>query len=190
MATDIKFEDLGTTEFEDHLDAALPEDLTAEEKQKKEWLAQPAPYGRFKSGKPKKTPPKGTPKAKTAARKSRPNQPDYEQGINGLFQMVSFGLAVAGTNNRTLLADSVTVAKHGPPFAHSIANLAHERPEIAAVLDKALAVGPYSEVLAFGLPLVMQLIANHGVKLPGTQTADELIAEAEAEYKQAMPDAA
>ena len=184
MDNDLKFEDLPEAQYEEVPD--LGTDLTPEEKQKAEWLAQPAPYGRFKSGKPKKTPPKGAPKVKsTTAKKSRSNQPDYEEGISGLLQMASFGLAMAGSNNPILLADSIAVNKHGPGVAAALAGLANERPEVAAVLDRILAVGPYSAVLAAIVPLIMQIIANHGIKLPGVQGPEELIAEVEMEYKQA-----
>jgi hypothetical protein len=100
--------------------------------------------------------------------------------------MAAFGLSVAGSNNKTLLADSLAVAEHGPNIASALDMLAAERPEVAAVLDRVLAVGPYGALIAAVAPLAMQVVANHGVKLPGVPGAAEYVAQGEARFAAAM----
>lgn len=161
---------------------ALYEEVT---QQQREWASQPAPYGRFKSGKPRKTPPKGGAKAPSAKRSVK-GQVNYEEGVSQLLQTVAFGLTMLGTNNKAFLADGLIVAHHAPNIAGAIGQLANERPEVAAVLDRILAVGPYGVLIGAVVPLFMQAAANHGARIPGTATADELLADAEKQYQMAQ----
>lgn len=82
---------------------------------------------------------------------------DYRPGINGLFQMISVPLAF------TAPADAAAVAHHGPLIADAVNDLARERPEVAAALERILSVGPYGALLAAVMPLAVQLLHNHGV---------------------------
>jgi hypothetical protein len=95
--------------------------------------------------------------------------------------MAGVSLAIAGTASRPLLADSVAISIHSPQIAESLNALAQERPEVAAVLDRLLAIGPYGLVLSSVLPLVLQLLTNHNI-LParvaaplGCKSPDDLI---------------
>lgn len=137
-----------------------------------DYMAMPAPYGRFNNGRPRKSPPGGKKKPATARKKTAP---DYEEGLNGFVQMAAFGLAVAGDKNPVLLADSVAVAEHGPNLSAALNAIAQERPEVAAVLDKVLAVGPYGLLIGAIAPLVMQVLSNHGVKMPGVPGPAEYV---------------
>lgn len=145
-----------------------------------DYMSMPAPHGRFKNGRPRKTPvgkPASRGKKKTAA-------PQYFDGIMGLLQVTSVGLMMAsGGNNKPLLADSAAIAEYGPNVAQSLDALAQERPEIAAVLDKILAVGPYGLVLGAVVPLFMQIASNHGVKIPNMPNAEEYLTAVESERK-------
>jgi hypothetical protein len=142
-----------------------------------DYMSLPAPYGRFKNGRPRKTPPGG--KAATSRSKKKAGT-DYASGIMGLFQMAAFGLSMAaGDKNVPLLADSVVISQHGPNVAQALDALAQERPEVAAVLDKVLAVGPYGLVLGALAPMVIQIASNHGVKIPGVPSAQELVSSLE-----------
>lgn len=48
-----------------------------------------------------------------------------------------------------------------PGLARAVSNLAADQPQVAAVLDRILTAGPYAELAAAGIPLVMQLLVNH-----------------------------
>lgn len=115
----------------------------------------------------------GTPRKRT----KKTAAPSYEEGINSLFQVGAFGLMMAaGDHNKPVLADSKALAEHGPGIAQALDMLAQEKPEVAAVLDKILAVGPYGLVLSAVAPLAMQIARNHGVALPGVPGPDEYLA--------------
>lgn len=89
--------------------------------------------------------------------KSARREPDYRGGILGIMQLAAAPLAF------TYPADAAAVITHAPPIADALHALALERPEVARVLDTVLAVGPYGAVIAAVLPLVVQLLHNHGV---------------------------
>jgi hypothetical protein len=61
--------------------------------------------------------------------------------------------------------DGFCVAQHTPPIADAVADLAVERPEVAAALDKIMAVGPYGALIGAVLPLAIQIAHNHN-KVP------------------------
>lgn len=184
MSTNETWGDLPPEEPLDNGPGDAPDDKPAADidPEKAEWLSQPAPYGRFKNGKPRKSAPGGK-RAKGAPRKAKAaTQVGYEEGINGIFQMGAFALAMAGTNNKVMLADSLALTEHGPNIASALNMLAMERPEVAAVLDKVLAVGPYGALVAAVAPLALQVVANHGLKVPGAVGAEEYVANAEAKF--------
>lgn len=79
----------------------------------------------------------------------------YFDGVSGLMQIASAGLAMANP------VDGFCVAQHTPPIASAVADLAVDRPEVAAALDKVLAVGPYGALIGAVLPLVVQIAHNH-----------------------------
>lgn len=95
----------------------------------------------------------------TGARRGRPakKKPDYTEGINGLFQLVSVPLAFTAPH------DAVAVATHGPNIASAVNTLAQERPEVAAALEKVLKVGPYGALIGAVIPLAVQIMHNHNV---------------------------
>jgi hypothetical protein len=59
-------------------------------------------------------------------------------------------------------ADAAAITIHSENIAEALDQLAHERPEIAAVLDRVLQVGPYGVLIAAVAPLALQILANHG----------------------------
>lgn len=145
-----------------------------------------APWGRRKDGTPRKRPgppPKaGAPRvsapSKTAPRSTKSSStPDYESAINGLLQIVSIPLAF------TSPLDALAVAEHGPGLAAAAAQTARERPEVAAVLDKLTAIGPYGLLIGAMIPLAAQIAANHDVlppainKMLGVKSKDEMTAQ-------------
>jgi hypothetical protein len=72
-------------------------------------------------------------------------------------------LAFAGMHKPELAADAATISIYSPNVADALNELAKERPEIAAVLDRVLSVGPYGLLIAAVMPMVLQILANHGV---------------------------
>lgn len=127
----------------------------------------------------------------TATRTPRPDpEPkpmNREQGVLGILQLPAFGLAVAASNipegkTRTaLLADSATITEYGPGIAKGFAEAAANDPKLAAVLDKVIALGPYSAILVPVGQMMLQIAANHE-RVPagtgGTVTAEQMIAKA------------
>lgn len=94
----------------------------------------------------------------TRAKTSTGNQAKkYEEGVAGLLQVPAAVLSFVNP------VDGFCVAQHTPPIAKAVADLATERPEVAAALDRVLAVGPYGALIGAVLPLVVQIAHNHGM---------------------------
>jgi hypothetical protein len=111
---------------------------------------------------------------------------DYRPGILGLIQLPAGVLAIAGLNKPELAADAATLTVYAPGIAEAVNDLANERPEIAAVLDRVLAVGPYGALIAAVAPMALQILCNHDVVpsgILGTVPKEALFAHMEAERK-------
>ena len=118
------------------------------------------------TGKPRATPrrpgrprtnPTAPPPRKRAKPAPRQTAPDYRGALRGITQLVAFPLAYVAP------ADAFAVTHHAPPIADALHNLALERPEVAAVLDRVMAVGPYGALIGACVPLLVQLAHNHGM---------------------------
>lgn len=143
-----------------------------------------APYGRHPDGRPKAKPGRkpgqatGTGQRRRSPASSTRAAKDYETPILGIFQIPAGVLAIAGMQKPVLAADAAAISIHSPGIAKALHDLANERPEIAAVLDKVLQVGPYGVLIAAVAPLALQLLANHEAIPPGafgTQHPTQLI---------------
>jgi hypothetical protein len=107
---------------------------------------------------------------------------DYTEGIAGLLQLPAAALGIAGSQGKKpkyeLLADAAVITYYTPGIATAVNDLAQDRPEVAAVLDKILKVGPYGALLAAVMPMTLQILANHKI-LPaghmGTQTVEQVL---------------
>lgn len=161
-----------------------------------------APFGRYPSGRARKSAPK--PKRARAASSSRPaasssskrapTKRDYGPGIRGLVQVVCLPLAF------TVPADAWAIDAATPGIAEALNDLAAERPEVAAMLDRLLQAGPYGALIGAVVPLAVQLAHNHGLlpaematKMGGAPKAAILAGlrgQAEAMQAQAARDAA
>lgn len=141
-------------------------------------------------GRPKSTTSTGTTTPPPRKRPGRPaaaraTTPDYRSTVLGLVQLVAFPLAYVAP------ADSFALTHHAPPIADALHNLAVERPEVAAALDRLMAVGPYGALIGACVPLMVQLAHNHGLvtesqavtlgAVPKRQI-DELLSSAGAEH--------
>jgi hypothetical protein len=133
-----------------------------------------APYGRKADGTARSRPGRkpgqrsGTGQSRARTSTKAPALVDYKTPILGLFQIPAGALAIAGMQRPVLLADSAAVTIHAEPIATALDQLAHERPEVAAVLDRILQVGPYGVLIAAVAPLALQLLSNHSILPPGT----------------------
>lgn len=133
-----------------------------------------APYGRFKNGKPRKNPPKGVsaPRAKSGYKTK--TKTDYRPGFLGIAQMGAF---VAGFFSPH---DAVAVMDHAPNIAEAVQVTADNDPKFAAAMDRILSAGPYAALISATVPMVMQILHNHGqvpgeiVKGMGGRTKDEV----------------
>jgi hypothetical protein len=81
----------------------------------------------------------------------------YADGVRGLLQIPAAVISIVDP------VDGFCIAQHTPPIADAVADLAVDRPEVAAALDRVLAVGPYGALLGAVLPLVFQLGHNHNL---------------------------
>lgn len=102
------------------------------------------------------------PPGRTTGRRKKSAGTDYRPAVMGLLQIPATGLALAGAANPVLAADSIAVATHAPNIAEALNEIAHQRPEVAAALDRVLQVGPYSVLIAAVAPMVLQVLCNHG----------------------------
>jgi hypothetical protein len=92
---------------------------------------------------------------------------DYRTPIIGLFQIPAGILSIAGMRRPVFAADAAAITIHGPNIADALDKLAQERPEIAAILERVLQVGPYGVLIAAVAPLTLQILANHDALPPG-----------------------
>jgi hypothetical protein len=116
-----------------------------------------------------KTRPRERPRASKTQRKAPPpTEPSVADAIRGMLQLPAAGLIITGQRLQSvaLVADGATILVHGPNVAIAIAELAENDPRIMALLEKALAFGPYGVLLAALFPMVAQLSVNHGGPLP------------------------
>lgn len=153
-----------------------------------------APYGFTADGKPRGKPgpkpgtrnrrrgSKSTPTSRGPATSSAPRKPppgpDYRAGIRGILQMVAAPLAIAGMKQPELALDAATITLHADNVAEGVAEAALEIPQLQAILDKVMTVGPWGAVLAPCLALGAQIMANHGViptGVMGTLSREEIL---------------
>lgn len=119
-----------------------------------------APFGRFKNGKPRKAPPKGVSAPKASRQYKSKTKTDYRPGFLGFAQMGAF---VAGFFSPH---DAVAVMDHAPNLAEAVQVTADNDPKFAAAMDRILSAGPYAALISATVPMVMQILHNHG-KVPG-----------------------
>lgn len=110
--------------------------------------------------------PRGRPPGSTSGAPRKPKKPerkDYRPPILGVFQLAAAPCILAGQalKQSAFIADAAAITMHAPPIAEAINDLANEDPQVAAVLDRLLVIGPYGAVLAAALPLAAQVITNH-----------------------------
>lgn len=140
--------------------------------------SNPTVYG-GRGPRPKKCPEHKATRTKSTRTKKKTGV-DYTEAVAGLLQLPAGALAAigAGRDKPEFLADSVVISHYAPAIATAVSDLANDRPEVAAVLDKVLKVGPYGALLAAVMPMTVQILANHKIMpagIMGTQTAEEVL---------------
>lgn len=158
-----------------------------------------APYGRFASGRPRKSPPKskGTrqaaaPKASAPRASKKAGPADFRPVVEQGLQMLALGLAGLGRRNRAFLADAATLqiaAKQGGQVLNDVAAI---NPTIERMLTTSAPAVPYIAAANFVFQLGVQFAANHGKALPGLSVEDpeQLAAAMEQQLQQAQQQAA
>lgn len=139
-----------------------------------------APWGRTPSGRARSKPlsgrrgrPRGSRTSVIGAKGSRvksaakPAAPDYRPTVIRTVQMLTLPLAFrqpvdAWCINAAVVGDD---SAENPGIARAVSDLAGDYPQVAAVLDKVAAAGPLSDLIGATIPLVVQLLVNHG-RLP------------------------
>ena len=113
------------------------------------------------------TPPPKKPPTQTAGRSSRADEKargarveERAEGLTGLFQIACIPLLATGN-----LADMGAVTTHGPTISREAALLAESNSKVADAIDKVIAVGPFAGLVASTVPLILQILVNHG-RLP------------------------
>lgn len=163
-----------------------------------------APYGRNpRTGKPYQRPPEwrakmadalargrvtqssGKPPARKAVKKpASAGATDYRPAIAALLQIPATALAMLGRHKPAFALDSATIQLHTPMLANAIHETAVVDDRVAAILDRALAAGPYGALLGALIPVALQIAANHG-RIPavaemGIMTPEQLVAALDA----------
>lgn len=102
-----------------------------------------------------------TPASSKAVEKAREARvSEREDGLNGLCSLAAIPLVATGN-----LADLGAVSTHTPAICHEAAALAETNDKVAKVIDRVIAVGPFAGLIAATVPLVLQILVNHG-RLP------------------------
>lgn len=160
-----------------------PEDVDHEDPAATEAADPEAPYGRNADGVPYKRPKEWRDKlaaklaegrrtqsatapprkpAKKTTKAAASSAPDYYAGAMALVQLPAVALTVAAKFKPELALDAAAVTLHAPNLAAAAAATAAADERFAAILDKALSIGPYGALLGAALGLGMQIAANHG----------------------------
>lgn len=131
--------------------------------------------------------------ASSTPRKKKTYGTDYTEGVAQLISMPAAILGVVGsqTNNLPLVADAAVINHYAPKVAEAVNDLAQERPEVAAVLDRVLKAGPYAALMGAVVPMAIQILANHKVipaGIAGTMTAEQVLG-IPSERREETPDA-
>lgn len=137
---------------------------------------------------------KGKASSSTSPRKKKSYGTDYTEGVTQLLSMPAAALGVIGsqTKNLSLVADAVVVDHYAPQIASAVNDLAQEKAEVAAALDRVLKAGPYAALIGAVVPMAMQILANHNVikgGMGGTKTAEQVLG-IPTERREETPDAA
>lgn len=104
------------------------------------------------------------------------------EALTGLGQLAQVPLIATKQH-----ADAAVIGKYWGNISQEVATLAESQPAIAKFVDPLLNVGPYAGLVVAVLPMVLQVMVNHGIAQPGamgTVPKNALAAQMEAELAQ------
>lgn len=103
-----------------------------------------------------------------------------EEGLNGIAQLAQALCLFSGQ-----FADARAIGMHAGGLSHETAVLADHYEYVAAPIDMLIKIGPFTAVIAAGMPLVMQILTNHkvidAVGMSGVVAPDVLDSQMKAE---------
>lgn len=162
-----------------------------------------APYGYKPDGTPRRSAggrPPGRRRATTRPPKPRPQAPqrkpartkapDYRAGVTGLLSVVALPLRFSGPAGPL---DAATVMLHAEEIGQACQDTAEQDARFAALLDRAMSVGPYGALIGCALRLGAQIAENHQVLPPQVTTSlgavprDQLVAQLSGHVEQQEP---
>ena len=80
------------------------------------------------------------------------------EAVSGVFQVAQY-VCLGFANFR----DAGAIGRHAPNITKETVALAGKNKQVASKIDLLIQVGPYTGLIAAGLPFVMQILVNHGV---------------------------
>lgn len=81
--------------------------------------------------------------------------------LKGLGQLVALPLSL----HRSTRLDALALAEFWPPIADALEDTAKEVPQLAVILERVAAAGPYGALITAVSPLVAQIAVNHGLPI-------------------------
>lgn len=115
---------------------------------------------------PKVRQPSRAPARPRRAAAAAPKVSPHKQAALGILQLAAAPLAMAGRWVPVLQLDALALTLHAEPLADALAAVAEEDSRWAAVMEKAGNIGPKGALILAGLPVVLQLAANHRLMPP------------------------
>lgn len=88
-------------------------------------------------------------------------EPTASKRARGLMGLAQLGQGICLMTGQ--YADAANIGTNFPPLATELANLADEYESVAKPLDFLIQVGPFTAVIAAGMPFILQTLANHRV---------------------------
>jgi hypothetical protein len=129
-----------------------------------EWRAKLAEtLARGRQTQARQKPPGRTRAKPSTPRSSTAGSIDYRPAVMGLMQIPTalFAVLARATGKAEFALDSAACRLHAPTLAAAAHDTAMQDPRMAAILDRALAAGPYAALIGAAIPFVLQLAANH-----------------------------
>lgn len=83
---------------------------------------------------------------------------ERREAVDGAFQLAGFALIVGRQ-----YADAGALGIHGPAISRELVDLSDKNEKIAKALDYLTEAGPYAGLIVATMPLILQVMANHGI---------------------------
>lgn len=80
------------------------------------------------------------------------------EAVGGAFQIAQY-ICLAFAN----FSDAGAIGRHAPLMTKETVALAGKNKQVASKVDLLIEIGPWTGIIAAGLPFVMQILVNHGI---------------------------